>query len=149
MFQIKNVFSNLHTLHRVLLSDSIGLKEIRNEMNKTICSPNEINLQKLLKNIYKNIFFGIENLLYLGYNVLNFQLLNQDNPDNKYIEDIMKKQDLNMIKLRTKTEKVLNINTYNGVMKWIAGNCWSNPLITNRFVNELDLVDIHIINSIR
>ena len=27
-------------------------------------------------------------------------------------------------------------------MKWIAGNCWSNPLITNRFVNELDLVDI-------
>ena len=85
----------------------------------------------------------------MGYNVLNFQLLNQDNPDNKYIEDIMKKQDLNMIKLRTKTEKVLNINTYNGVMKWIEGNCWSNPLITNRFVNELDLVDIHIINSIR
>ena len=45
MFQIKNIFSNLYTLHRVLLSDSIGLKEIRNEMNKTICSPNEINLQ--------------------------------------------------------------------------------------------------------
>lgn len=143
-----NAFNKIYNFHKSIVSEETSLDIIKNEKSKTIFSPNDYNLQIYSKNIYEHIFYGIVNIIYFVSIGLNrnkyFQYIN----DTKYIENIMSKQDLDMIELRIKSDIALNNQIYSGILNWIAGNCWSNALITNGYTDQLDSHDKYIIDSI-
>jgi len=143
---INHIFFNCKNFiiikHKYLLNNNPTFNEIETQKQKTILSSEIISLSKIIKYTYQNFY-------YLCYNIY-FKLFYNDFIDRVKIELILMEQDLDMNELRTKTDNALNNKNdlYSGIINWIAGNCWSNSLITNGFENKLDEIDKHIIKSI-
>lgn len=137
------MFKNLYFLHKSLIYPKYTYEEIKKEQNKTIFHVDKFNLEKCIKSIYFNTFYFFSNFYYLID-------IKKRMDDKNYINQIIEKQNLDMYELRTKTNKIFEINTnlYSGVLKWIAGNCWLNALVTNGYESKLEDYQIEIINSI-
>lgn len=143
-----NLFNKLYqcgyNYHKIIMSNEMSWHEISIERKKLmIYEYNEkFNICKKIKNLYKSIFFLISNLYY--------KITHNDLISNLYIEKLLSEQSQNMVELRTKTNKIMDSypDLYSGVVKWISGNCWLNPIITNGYKDKLSNTDLQIYDSI-
>ena len=132
--------------HNQLMEQTPTYNEIKIERLKTIFNMDIPNPYIIIKHIYFNIFNIISNIF--------FSFTNKNS--HKYIDEIIATHSTNnyetMKTLRTKSDymfdKYKDLDIYSGVIKWIAGNCWINPLITNDYIDLIKPIDQEIFNSI-
>lgn len=147
MFLNKFVVNILHVVyncHKMIISDKMTFDEIMLEKHYINNTNNTNNTDILVKvkNYYKFLFYFTSNIYY--------KLILNDLADNLYIESLINSQSVDMTELRTKTSCVINTHSelYSGIIKWIAGYCWLNSLITNGYYNMLNDVEKEIIESV-
>lgn len=143
MNKLVNLFEQINSLHNKIIYPNYSYEDIGLTKRKTILDIEKFNLSEFIKQTYKFTYCALTNIFY------GITLNTSD--DKKYIEKLLDLEDLDMSELRKKTDAIFigsNTDLYSGIMKWIAGNCWSNALITNGYEDKLDNIDKEIISSI-
>lgn len=138
--------NNIYMLHKYMLDNSLSFNEIDNFRKKTIFELDEFHIKYSIKNTYQTFYYILTNL-YEYAKISNYLQLFED---KKYINNLIKTQDLDMREVRKKTDLALENkpDLYYDVMRWISGNCWSNALITNGHISNILDIDQNIITSI-
>ena len=129
------------------MDQNVTYKEIKLIRLKKIF---DVDIPDLFK-IFKDLYFIIFNII---SNIFSY---NKNNKSSEYIKKIISRKSTNNYKsmkiLRKKSDfmfdKYKDLNLYSGVVKWIAGNCWINALITNDYIDLIQPIDQEIFNSIK
>ena len=139
---LTKILNLIYNLNNSLLDNNLSYNDIMYYQKKTIFEPEYASIRSYIKDCYKSLY-------YIGENLLT-RLSHNDILDKQQIQKILDLEDLDMSELRTKTSKILinDPDSYYWIMRWIAGNCWSNALITNGYKSKLTEEDYNIISSI-
>lgn len=135
----------LKYIHFNLLDTNVKNDEINKLRNISFLEPYNIGIYDNIKNTYQTFYYIYSNLYEYCKMTKDEIILN-----NQIIQEIFDLEDCDMNEVRIKTKVVLDNkpDLYYGVMRWIAGNCWCNSLITNNYNSDLIDLDYDIINSI-
>lgn len=144
------IFKHLINFHTKLIDQNVTYEEIKLIRLKTIF---DVDIPDPFK-IFKDLYFIIFNII---SNIFISLLYQKNNKSSQYIKEIITTQSSNNCEsikiLRKKSDfmfdKYKDLNIYSGVVKWIAGNCWINALITNDYIDLIEPIDQEIFDSIK
>ena len=141
------IIDKINYIHSILLDKFLTIDFIKDQRQKRLFDIDNLTILSIIKSTYQLFYYTLNNA-YVYFTYKNFLT------DSKFVNELLSKQNLDMNELRNKTNKALDNNDkqypnlYMSITKWIAGNCWSNSLITNGYGSELFDIDKEIIFSI-